>query len=150
MRKLITAVGIISLVLVITHTALAITPDIKANGSDMPIDIQQPDSLSVIVSLDPESSPGMDCDWWVAASTPFGWYYFDASTMSWDYAGSSHTALSPTYKGPLIDLSTFEVLNMPDLPAGTYTFYFAVDTNMNSVLGFNELFFDSVVVNINP
>ena len=39
---------------------------------------------------------------------------------------------------------------MSGLPVGTCTFYFAVDMNMNGIIDFSELFFDSVVVNINP
>ena len=70
--------------------------------------------------------------------------------MNWVYAGDSYTDLSFTYQGPLFDLSTIEVLNMTGLPAGTYTFYFAVDTNMNGNLDIDELFFDFVFVNIIP
>lgn len=125
-------------------------PDIKANGSDGPITLGTSEKLSVSISLTAGSNLGVDCDWWVAAATPFGWFYFDVGTMSWTYAGASYTDLSFTYQGPLFDLSTFEVLNMPGLPVGTYTFYFAIDKNMNGVIDFGELFFDSVVVNITP
>ncbi len=130
--------------MLITHTALAISPDIKANGSGGPVTIQQPDNLSVTVSLDPEGS-SVDCDWWVAVDTPFAppndWYHYDLSS-GWI------PGLSFTYQGPLSDLGTVTVLNMANLPAGTYTFYFAVDTNMNGVLDLGELYYDSVVVNI--
>ncbi len=74
------------------------------------------------VVLDPGSSLGEDCDWWVAADTPFGWYYFDVFTMNWVYAGDSYTDLSPTYQRLLFDLSTFEVLNVSSLPVGTHSF----------------------------
>ena len=75
----------------------------------------------------------------------------DVGTMNWTYADVSYTDLSPTHQGPLFDLSPFEVLNVPGrLHKGTYIFYFAVDTTMNGVLDFGELFFDSVIVNIIP
>ena len=121
--------------------------DIKANGSDG--SVTSTGNISVTVALDPGSHSGENVDWWVAVDTPFGWFYFDVGIMNWAFAGSSHTALSPTHQGSLFDLSTFEVLNR-SIPVGTYTFYFAVDTNMNGVLDFGELFFDSVVVNITP
>ncbi len=72
--------------------------------------------------------------------------------MSWEFAGESHTDLLVTHQGALFNLSTTEVLNIPvsGLPSGTYTFYFAVDLNMNGIIDFGELFFDSVVVNITP
>ena len=39
---------------------------------------------------------------------------------------------------------------MSDLPVGTYTFYFAIDINMNGTIDSGELYFDSVVVTITP
>ena len=124
------------------------TPDIKANNSAGPITIGTSDSLSISISHNARSSLGVDCDWWVATATPFGWYCFDASTMSWDYAGSSYTDLSPMNQGSLFDLTTFEVLNMSGLPVGTYTFYFAVDTNMDGSLSMEQIYNDSVDVKI--
>lgn len=123
-------------------------PDIKANGSDGPITIEKSNTLSVNVSLIAGSGMGIDCDWWVVVATPFGWYYFDVGTMNWIYAGSSYTDLSYTHQGPLFNLSPFEVLNISGLPEGTYTFYFAIDTNMNGSLDSDQLYYDAVSVNI--
>ena len=67
--------------------------------------------------------------------------------------GDSPFNLIVTHQGPLFNLSTFPVLNnipVSVIPPGTYTFYFAVDMNMNGLLDLGELFFDSVVVNITP
>ncbi len=125
-------------------------PDVKANGSEGPINLGTSDTLSVSISLTAGSSLGVDCDWWVAVAIPFGWYYFDVGTMLWVLAGSSYTDLSSTFQGPLFDLVTFTVLNMDGLPAGTYTFYFTVDTNRNGYLDLSQLYYDSVVVNIKP
>ena len=51
--------------------------------------------------------------------------------------------------GPLFDLSSFEVLNMSGLPPiGSYTFYFGVDMNMNSHLDMQNLYYDSVEVEV--
>ncbi len=135
-------------------------PDIKANGSDGYLSlISLTDNLSVTVELDPGSRSGENADWWVVANVSGtstfifdGWFYLDVSTMSWLFAGTSYTDLPVTHQGPLFNLTTVEVLNIPvsGLPSGTFTFYFAVDTNMNSVLDFAELYYDSVVVNITP
>ena len=133
--------------MLITSTALAVTCDIKAKDSDGPVTMLKRDLLRATVSLDPESHGGVECDWWVAAETPFGWFYFDVYTMSWVYAGVSYTDLSPTYQGPLFDLSPFEVLNM-SVPEGTYTLYFAVDTIKNGLLNLESLYYDSVKVRI--
>ena len=125
-------------------------PNIKANGSDGPV--TPTGNLSITVALDPGSRSGDNADWWVAADTPIGWYYFNAGTLEWILAGASYTDLIVTYQGPLFDLATFEVLNMPvsGLPSGTYKFYFAVDMNMNGLLDLDELYYDSIVVNITP
>jgi hypothetical protein len=119
------------------------TPNIKANGSDNTITTGTDDTLSITVSLCAGDSSSVNCDWWVAADTPFGWFYYNPS-MGWT------PGLSFTYQGPLSDLGTFTVLNMSSLPIGTYTFYFTVDMNMNGVLDFDSLYYDSVVVNITP
>ncbi len=126
------------------------TPDIETSATG--VTVTPTDNISVTVALDPGSRSGENADWWVAADTPLGWFYLDASTMLWVFAGSSHTDLIVTYQGPLFNLSMIEILNIPvsGFPSGTYTFYFVVDTNMNGVLDFGELFFDSVVVNIMP
>ncbi len=125
-------------------------PDINANVTD--VLVTPTDNLSVTVALDPASRSGDDADWWVAADTPYGWFYLVANTMSWELAGTSHTDLLVTHQGTLFNLSTVEVLNIPvaGLLPGTYKLYFAVDTNRNGVLDFAELYYDSVVVNITP
>ena len=82
-----------------------------------------------------------------------GWYYFDLSTFEFVPVGDSPLDLHVTHQGNLFDLATFPVLNnipVSGLPPGTYTFYFAVDMNMNGTLDFDELFLNSVVVNITP
>ena len=145
--RFIMTVVIISMVLSFTTTVLAITPDIKANGSGNSITIGTDDTLSITVSLSAESSSGVNCDWWVAADTPFGWFYYDLVTP-WAYAGSSYTELSTTYQGALFDLSPYDVLNMSGLPVGTYNFYFAIDTNKNGALDFDELYYDSIEVTV--
>jgi hypothetical protein len=118
------------------------TPDIKANGTEGPLNITSTDNLSITVELAARNGSGENADWWVAAETPFGWYYYDA------YLGLWRSGLSFTYKGPLSDLTSVEILNISGLPPGTYIFYFAVDMPMNSSLDYDQLYYDRVVVNI--
>ncbi len=120
--------------------------DLKADNSDGPITISTSDVLSVTASLNAGSSSGTNADWWVVAGTPFGWYYY-VYPGSWNYAPALNNILS-TYQGSLFNLSPVEVLNITGLPAGTYVFYFGVDTIMNGQLDFDHLYYDSVVVNI--
>jgi hypothetical protein len=120
----------------------AVDPDIKANGSNGPVNITPHDNLVVTVELNPGSHSDEDADWWVAANTPFGRYYYDVGGGSWI------PGFSVTYQGALFDLSSFEVLNMSGLPVGTYTFYFGVDMIMNGSLDYDQLYYDSMEVNI--
>lgn len=123
-----------------------IQADLKANNSDGPVTISTSNVLSVTASLNAGSSSGTNADWWVAAGTPFGWYYY-VYPDSWNYAPDLNNFL-PAYQGSLFNLSPVEVLNITGLPAGTYVFYFGVDTVMNGQLDFDHLYYDSVVVNI--
>jgi sucrose-6-phosphate hydrolase SacC (GH32 family) len=118
-------------------------PDIKSNGSDGPVTISTLDPLSVKIELDPGNYPGVQADWWVLANTPVGFYYKNLS-FGWQ------PGLFVTHQGPLFNLTPpLEVLNASGLPIGNYTFYFAVDGNMNGILD-GPLFYDSVEVSITP
>ena len=119
-------------------------PDIKANGSDGPLEIDPDETLSVTIELNPGIYAGYPVDWWVVADTPFGWYYYDSGTEDW------LPGFKVSYQGPLFELTPpFEVLNTSDLPVGGYTFYFGVDGNRNGNLD-EPLYYDSVEVTITP
>jgi len=115
-------------------------PDIKANGSDGPLEIDPDETLSVTIELNPGIYPGYPADWWVLADAPFGWYYYDAGTETW------LPGFKVSYQGPLFELTPpSEVLNTSTLPTGGYTFYFGVDGNRNGNLD-EPLYYDSVDV----
>lgn len=118
-----------------------ISPDIKVNGSDGPITLNQWDTLNATVALDNNDITD-NADWWLAAQTAFGLYFYTFS--GW----VPYT--QPTYQGSLFYLDSYEVFSTPvfGLPAGTYTLSFAVDTNMDSNITWNCLHSDSVVVNV--
>jgi|Deesub1362A_J573_1020465.scaffolds.fasta_scaffold00162_33 hypothetical protein len=121
-------------------------PDIKANGSDGPVNVSQGSVLSVTVTLDPGNRAGDDADWWMAANTPFGWYSYNGT--DWIYAGPSYTDLTVTYQQPLSSYGPVEILNTTGLPLGKYTFYFAVDMIMNGLPDMDQKYLDKVIVNI--
>ncbi len=109
--------------------------DIKANGSDGPV--TPIDDLSITVALDSGCRASV-ADWWVIVYTPSGeWEHLTPTGFT--------PGLSPTLQGfPLIDFGSTEIFNTSGLGAGTYTYYFAVD------LGGGELYFDWVVVTVDP
>ncbi|MCG6879923.1 MAG: pectinesterase family protein, partial [Deltaproteobacteria bacterium] len=102
--------------------------DIKANGLDGPVSVAQGQPVTIKVTLDPEVWNGRNADWWVAAHTPFdppGDWYTYVHPNGW------RTGIHTCLQTPLFEvMSPFPVLNMV-LPPGSYTFYFAVDGNMD-------------------
>ena len=125
------------------HVTEVATPvaDIKVNNSDDPITLYQNDTLTITVSLNNNGITN-NADWWLAADTPFGLFFFtfDGWTDAW----------VPGYQGPLFYLDSFEVLNMPvsGLPVGTYTLYFGVDTLMDGNVTWDSVYHDTVLVNV--
>ena len=117
------------------------TPEILANGSDSPITLRQADTLTLTISL--KNNGVIDnADWWLAKDTPSGLYFFTFEGWTTDWV--------PGYQGPLFNLDSFEVLNVPasEFPVGTYTFYFCIDTNMDNNITWDSLYCDSIVVNV--
>ena len=114
--------------------------DIKANGSDGPVTIGAADKLEITISLNAGGKAGQNADWWAVAATPFGWYHYNGGANTWQ------PGLIVTYQGALLNLSSYQILDITGLPAGTYTFYFGVDMTMNGTVD-GELYSDSVVVN---
>jgi len=116
-------------------------PDIQVNGSDEPITLSQSDTLTVTVTLDNNDRTD-NADWWLAADTPFGlWFFtFEGWTDNWQ----------PVYQGPLFYLDPYEVFSTScsGLEEGTYIFYFGVDTNMDGDVTWNSLYCDTMVVNV--
>ena len=47
-------------------------PDIKANNSDGPVDLNNGEDLSITIDLDPGDYADVQADWWCVADTPFG------------------------------------------------------------------------------
>ena len=116
-------------------------PDIKANGADGPLSVSPGTSVSVTVRLNPGGYDAQNVDWWVAESTPSGILnHYNLST------GSMVPGLLPTHQGPLFNLGSTPLFNSSDLAAGTHTFYFGVDLNMNGLLDMNSTYYDSVKI----
>ena len=118
-------------------------PDIRANGQDSSITVSPGTPVSITVSLNPDSLSGRAADWWVAVSAPDGvFYHFDLSSVA------MVQGLLPTHQGPLFDLGTTTLLSSADFAAGTHTFYFGVDPEMNGLLDMDAIYYDWVRVNV--
>ena len=146
--------AILFLLIVVSNIGLssksfAVSPiaDLQVNTSDGPIiNALQTNNLIATAALNPGDNSGENADFWVVVNTSFAppddWYHYDLES-GWIQG------LSVTFQGPLFSItSPFEVLNIAGLPLGSYIFYFGVDLIMNGLVDFDQLFFDSITVNI--
>jgi len=126
---------------VLVEVIKTIQPDIKANGSGGPITLNQSDTLTITVSLNNNGITD-NADWWLAADTPFGLYFYTFS--GWVLY------TEPAYQHALFYLPTYEVFSTPvsGLPAGTYTLYFGVDTVMDGDITWDSAYYDTVEVTV--
>ena len=104
-------------------------PDLKLNGSDLPLLLKQGELLDVTVSLDPGIFfDGLPADWWVAAVSPSGIYWY---TLESGWIPSTEPLRA--YGGPLFPLAPLSLLETRNLPPGEYIFLFSVDLQMNGL-----------------
>lgn len=106
-------------------------PSVTLNGATNDAVLTTADAVTVAVAMNPGDSSGVNKDWWVVAMTSVGIYYFQ-SNGAWVQAADL-SQVRPAYQGPLFPLPSTTVLSLSALPAGTFQFYFGVDT-MNGII----------------
>ncbi|MBI5591362.1 MAG: peptidase C1 [Deltaproteobacteria bacterium] len=115
------------------------TPDIKANGQDGQITISSGTPVSITASLAPGKENGKLADWWLAYSSPAGWYSLNSNGWT--------PGIDPLTQYPLFSISPPVEIYSSSLPVGDYVFYFAVDMNPNGILD-SPLYYDFVQVHV--
>lgn len=126
----------------------ATTLSIKANGATGNVTAHYPEAVSVTVEMDPGGGIGINTDWWVVALANSSWYYLNSS-FQWIQFDGNLVNCRPVYQGPLLDLAAMEVLNMPALPVGSYTVWFAVESPMDEILNLGgPILLDSVNITV--
>ena len=102
--------------------------DVKVNGLDLFEILAETDNVSVDVTVAAGASDNVPADWFIVASTNWGWYYFDLGT------GGFVPGLFPTLDGyPVEDVAPPYNVYDGTLPAGYYTFWFGVFADDGSV-----------------
>jgi len=114
------------------------TPNIKANGQAGQVTISTGTPVSITASFAPGDQNGKLADWWLAESTPWGFYTMTSSGWS--------PGINMLFQYPLFSVSPVEIYS-GSLPTGDYTFYFGVDMSPNSVLD-SPLYYDLVQVHV--
>ncbi len=107
-------------------------PDIEIDGEDGPLTVPSTQSVEITLSLDPGNMAGMVSDWWV------GGVRDSSSLFCWTFPGSwiyrPDWILVRAYGGPLVEVVDF-VFHQGTIPAGSWTFVFAVDELNNQYEG---------------
>lgn len=120
-----------------------IRPSVSANGAHGSTYLHRGDLLAISVSLEPGGYGGSGADWWAAASTPFGLYWF-VRGLGW--VGSDSPV--PAHEGPLFSLPSYEILRTASLPEGAYMCYFGVDLVRDGSPNRDSIHYDGVAVTI--
>ncbi len=115
------------------------TPDIKANGQDGPITVSSGTPVSITASLAPGNENGILADWWLAASTPWGWYSLNANGWT--------PGINLLAQSPLVSISPPVAIYSSALPVGDYAFYFLVDMSTNGIID-SPFYYDFVQVHV--
>lgn len=123
-------------------------PNVQANAANFSITTNPDNTISIDISMDAGDQNETDADWWLAAGTPAGWYYYKNDSKKWVYSGLDKKTIQPAHQGPLFSFNTLQVDNIVGLPSGQYQLLFAVDLTMDGKWVEDESFQDSVFVNI--
>jgi len=128
--------------------AASAVPDLKLNGVDDLTTLATTSTITATVQMDAGDQSGEQADWWIAAQTPMGWFYYEYPD-GWYWSGDGIGGLSPAYQGPLSTMTEpLEVLRITGLQAGSYAFYFAMDTTVNGLvdgaLSYDRIAFEMV------
>ncbi len=112
-------------------------PGLSLNGSSLTIQLNAGDNID------------KNADWWFVAYTPWGHWFSYVYPNRWIDIGTDLSQVSPAYQGPLADVSSLTLFDTTGIPDGNYVFYFGVDTNMNGVLDYSQLYYFSLPLTIN-
>lgn len=122
--------------------------DISAGGiSGSPV-ISGGARLKVVAELRAVGQEGALVDWWAVAKTslppPRNFFSYSFIDEKW------RQGISPADQGACKDYGPREILNMAGLPAGTYEFFFGIDTIMNGKPELKSSYIDTAKVTITP
>ncbi len=141
MKKIIVSMLLVIGLCVVTNSVYATGESlaISANGTSGIVTQQSSAALSVTIDISSGDYTGVPADWWIMAEASGNWYYYDLNI-------GFTPGFAVSYQGDLLSLSSYEVLHMSGLTAGTYVFFFGVDTVVNGQVNMDSLMYDSVTV----
>ncbi len=119
----------------------------RAAAAAPPAPLISPNGSSLTISLVAGAGLGKNADWWVVAYTPWGHWYYYVYPNVWKDIGTDLGGALPAYQGPLANISSLALFDVTGLPSGKYVIYFGVDTSMNGLLDYNQLYYSSFQLN---
>lgn len=125
-----------------------INPSLQANGEKQSLSIKASQTVQFSLALDSASQLGVPADWWLASNGPEGWSYYDLARQTFISVGHSTQQLQTSYQGSLFHFNSLNLPIQTFQQIGDYEFYFAVDTQANGQLDFEQLFFDQISISI--
>lgn len=114
----------------------------QANGSGGPLVVPAGTRVSLDVAVIAGELAGRSVDWWIAVSSPFGFFSYNIATGQWA------PGLRASGQGPVGNLAGRSVLRDFLFPVGRYQFFFCVDTQVNGQLDFQSLRWDAVTITV--
>jgi len=118
-------------------------PGIRGNGASTMLKLAEGARLTLTVSMQPGRQDSQRADWWLHARAPDGWYWWtlDAGWIRSDSA-------IPAYRGPLQELTSFEIAGDVELSPGEYEVYFGVDLIENGILDLEKLSYKQLRISV--
>ncbi|MBI5591177.1 MAG: DUF1566 domain-containing protein [Deltaproteobacteria bacterium] len=114
------------------------TPSIKANGQNGPITVSSGTPVSITAGLASGNENGKLADWWLAYSSPAGWYSLNSNGWT--------PGINLLAQYPLFSISPVAIYSST-LPVGDYAFYFLVDMSPNGIVD-SPYYYDVVQVHV--
>ncbi len=114
-------------------------PDIRINGVDCSLTLNQGTMVNLTVGLDAGTFEGIAHDWWVWIAGPIGTYW--QSPTGWQKSFWPVRASS----APLFSFTDYPLGSSSTLPAGSYFFYFVIDELDNTYEGTYEDTFELTI-----
>jgi hypothetical protein len=105
-------------------------PDIKIDGQDGPLNVPSSQTVDLTISLLAGNQQGVPHDWWVGGMRDSNQLY------CWVLPGNWIPCAIPirAYDGPLVNVTDY-LITQGKIPAGSWTFAFAVDALNNTFEG---------------
>lgn len=115
---------------------------VQGNGHIDELSLRADEAFALSLEIDAQGSTEQ-ADWFVIKQSSSGFQYFDLNT------GTFQDGTSATLQGPLTSASADSVYTAASgLAAGSYSFYFGVDTTVNGQVDIDTLVFDELSLTV--